>query len=226
MKMFPLGTRLSYRQAGFSLIEMTIVLAILAIGATTAMRIASNKMEQTITSRTVSELSIAAEAAYECYVASPSHCATGDPKGWTFSEGWKDVYLPDTFPNQYMFTSTLLGENTRKAEIRVDMKDTGRALRVARAFGSSATAADTFVVVTLGVPGTESALAAALDETKKYINRRIDEEGKSDMRIDSNWSRARGRCCGRRAWVVGGVRLVEKDGRLAIEIEQTFVRAP
>lgn len=154
-------------QFGFSLIEMTIVLAILAIGATTAMRVASNKMEQTITSRTVSDLSIAAEAAYECYVAGT--CATSDSKGWTFGEGWKADYLPETFPYQFAFTPLLLDDARLKAEIRVDMEDAGRALRVARAFGSQAKGEGSDVVLTLGIPGTERAFSAAMDQMKKEI---------------------------------------------------------
>ena len=170
-------------QAGFSLIEMTIVLAILAIGATTAMSVVNNRLEEAVTTRTVADLRVVAEAAYECYVV--GNCKDAENGGWdssiTTATGGVSAntilgdYLPVGLSDRYKFEALSPNEDgtvTRsKVKVSVDMEDNARASRVARRFGSSASVSRSgqAVFVTLGVPGTEQAFIAAGDKIKNEI---------------------------------------------------------
>ena len=171
-------------QAGFSLIEMTIVLAILAIGATTAMSVVNNRLEEAVTTRTVADLRVVAEAAYECYVA--GDCKDAENGGWASSIttatggvsantilGDLGDYLPVGLSDRYKFEVLSPNEDgfVKRAKVRVDMEDNARASRVARRFGSAASVSRSgqAAFVTLGVPGTEQAFIAAGDKIKNDI---------------------------------------------------------
>ncbi len=211
-------------QAGFSLIEMTVVLAILAIGATTAMSVVNNRLEEAVTTRTVADLRVVAEAAYECYVA--GNCKDADNGGWASSIttatggvsantilGDLGDYLPVGLSDRYKFK--VLSPNAdgivKRAKVRVDMENPGSAKRVARTFGSSAEATNTFVVVTLGIPGTERAIYRAKEAVKEEIKsndlvftNKHDISGVGDVSVESA--------------TIGGVRLRARESAALVSV--------
>lgn len=174
------------RSSGFSILEISIVLGIMAIASVTGITVLNGRIEQNAVDRIVADLTIVAEAAYECYIAT---AGCEDSGGWRISEAVKATeylnktnddgepvsFLPQKFSDNYEVEvkvddkSELVIQAVNLPNDKSGERAKRIALRVAHTFGSLADEppeGSKVVVVRLGIPGTESALSGLLTKIK------------------------------------------------------------